>query len=155
MLVLLLIPIITIREVHATSYIASSDTIMSSNYHDFFLNYFGENIDFQYFSYDCGDRTCYYGIDKDFNYVNITYDTTTGYGYNTTIKTGIDENFSVTGDIIFTHYGYSNAYIYYLLIFIFVFAVCYLFVGGVKHEYGKERVIKKIMRGNKNDKQNN
>lgn len=95
-LIIMLVPTIS----KAQSYTAE-DTLLSSNVHDYFNNYFSGNKSYQYFGYACGDRTCYYGIDSDFNYVNISYTNTSGYSYDYLITTGIDENFSVTGSNVF------------------------------------------------------
>lgn len=85
----------------AQSYTAE-DAMLSSNVHDYFNNYFSGNKSYQYFGYACGDRTCYYGIDSDFNYVNITYtSSSTGYSYDYLITTGVDEDFSVSGSNVF------------------------------------------------------
>lgn len=98
MLVLMVTLVPTISK--AQSYTAE-DTLLSSNVHDYFNNYFSGNKSYQYFGYACGDRTCYYGIDSDNNYVNITYTNTTGYGYDYLISTGVDDNFSVSGSSVF------------------------------------------------------
>lgn len=98
MLVLMLTLVPTIS--NAQSYVAE-DTVLNSNIHDYFNNYFNGNRSYQYFGYSCGDRTCYYGIDSDNNYVNITYTNTSGYSYDYLITTGIDENFSVSGTSVF------------------------------------------------------
>ncbi|MBE6156756.1 MAG: hypothetical protein E7161_03310 [Firmicutes bacterium] len=96
-LIIILVPITSVK---AQSYTAE-DTLLSSNVHDYFNNYFNGNKSYQYFGYACGDRTCYYGIDSDHNYVNITYTSTSGYGYDYVISTGVDENFSVSGSNVF------------------------------------------------------
>lgn len=96
-LIIILVPITSVK---AQSYTAE-DTLLSSNIHDYFNNYFSGNKSYQYFGYVCGDRTCYYGIDSDFNFVNITYTSTSGYNYNYKITTGVDENFSVSGANVF------------------------------------------------------
>lgn len=98
MLVLIIMLVPTISK--AQSYNAE-DILLSSNVHDYFNNYFSGNKSYQYFGYACGDRTCYYGIDSDFNYVNITYTNASGYSYDYLITTGIDKNFSVTGSNVF------------------------------------------------------
>ena len=51
-----------------------SHPIMS--YYDFFKSHFGEDKQYKFFAYDCVgsgtyNRTCYYGIDNDFNYSEI------------------------------------------------------------------------------------
>jgi len=95
-LIVMLVPTIS----HAQSYTAEN-TIIGSNIHDYFNNYFNGNKSYQYFAYECGERTCYYGIDSDNNYVNITYTNTSGYNYDYLITTGVDDNFRVTGSNVF------------------------------------------------------
>lgn len=96
-LIIILVPITSVK---AQSYTAE-DIMLSSNVHDYFNNYFSGHKSYQYFGYACGERTCYYGIDSDFNYVNITYTNTSGYSYDYLISTGVDKNFSVTGSNVF------------------------------------------------------
>lgn len=95
-LIIMLVPTIS----YAQSYTAEN-TLLNSNVHDYFNNYFSGSKSYQYFGYACGDRTCYYGIDSDNNYVNITYTNTSGYSYDYLITTGVDDNFSVTGVNVF------------------------------------------------------
>ena len=96
-LLLTLVPTIS----NAKSYVAE-DTLLSSNVHDYFNNYFSGNKSYQYFGYECGDRTCYYGIDSDNNYINITYSSSSsGYSYDYVITSGVDEDFSVSGSNVF------------------------------------------------------
>lgn len=97
-LAIMLVPTINAK---AVSYRADDTAILSSQIHDYFNNYFSGNKSYQYFGYVCGDRTCYYGIDSDYNYVNITYQNVSGYSYDYLISTGIDESFSVSGINIF------------------------------------------------------
>ena len=101
MLVLTITVLVTV-DVSAVNYTAE-DTVINSNIHDYFNNYFNDNVSYKYFAYKCGDRTCYYGIDNNNNYVNITYNNTSGYNYNYVITSGVDDNFSVTGTSIFKH----------------------------------------------------
>ena len=95
-LIIMLVPTIS----YAQSYTAEN-TLLNSNVHDYFNNYFSGSKSYQYFGYACGDRTCYYGIDSDNNYVNITYTNTSGYSYDYLITTGVDDTYSVTGVNVF------------------------------------------------------
>lgn len=130
MLVLTIIPVVT---VNAESYIADDTYIMSSQYHDFFRNYFGENVSYQYFTYKCNyndyNRNCYYGIDKNNNYVKIEYQANGSYNYNQIITTGVDENFSVTGNNVFKVPINNNRIILYGLVFVFVIFILLLLMG--------------------------
>lgn len=99
MLVLTIMVVPTI-DVRATSYTADDSVIISSQYHDFFNNYFDGKTGYLYFPYSCPttdyNRTCYYGINKKNEYVKIMY-VGSGYSYTQKIETGIDDSFSVTG----------------------------------------------------------
>ena len=81
----LLLMIVHTNNVNAQSYVADDNYIISSNYHDFFRHYFGEDKSYQYFSYRCSNdsynRNCYYGIDSDNNYIKIEYEDT-GNGFS-------------------------------------------------------------------------
>lgn len=127
--------IVHTNNVNAQSYVADDNYIISSNYHDFFRHYFGEDKSYQYFSYRCSNdsynRNCYYGIDSDNNYIKIEYEDTGNYSYNQKITTGVDENFSVSGNAIFKQ-GISQAkFTNIILIFIFcLFILCNL-MGGI------------------------
>lgn len=116
MLVLIIICLITINTVDAQSY-TSSDVILNENIHSLFHNFFGDFTEFEYFAYSCNvgnnTRTCYFGIDKEFNYLKITY-VDNNYNNNYRFETGIDENFNVVG---FT-YKSSIDPIYVLLSFL-------------------------------------
>lgn len=134
MLVLVTTCLVTIN-VKADSYVTDDTYIISSQYHDFFKNYFGDNKKYQYFSYKCNagsyQRNCYYGIDSESNYIKVEYVDNDSYSYNQKITIGIDENFSVSGNVIFIHEISSCTYIFYLLIFILVlFFICVL-IGGL------------------------
>lgn len=100
MLVLTITLVPTIKS-KAVSYTADDSVIISSQYHDFFNNYFNGKKSYTYFPYSCYNsnynRTCYYGIDSDNNYIKITYNGD-GYNYNQVIEKGVDESFSVTGN---------------------------------------------------------
>lgn len=132
MLVLAITPVVT---VNAESYTADDTYIMSSQYHDFFHNYFGENVSYQYFTYKCNfnnyDRNCYYGIDKNNNYIKIEYQDNGSYNYNQIITTGEDENFSVTGINVFKVPVSNSRIILYGLVFVFVIFILLLLLGGL------------------------
>ena len=127
--------IVHTNNVNAQSYVADDNYIISSNYHDFFRHYFGEDKSYQYFSYRCSNdsynRNCYYGIDSDNNYIKIEYEDTGNYSYNQKITTGVDENFSVTGNAIFKQ-GISQAkFSNILFIFVLCFIIFILMLGGL------------------------
>lgn len=119
MLVLIIMLAPTIK-VGAKSYIADDTTIISSQYHEFFNNYFDDVVGFQYFTYKCNvndiTRNCYYGIDSKGNYINIGYTYNSYNNYSIQITKGIDEDFSVSGSNVFKiGYNYSKL-IFYLLV---------------------------------------
>lgn len=100
MLVLVIISLIITNNVYADSY-TTNNTIISTQYHDFFQLHF-KNTEYKYFPYNCNltsssyYRTCYMGIDKDGNYIKISYNNN-----ELEITRGIDNNFSLTGDNYF------------------------------------------------------
>lgn len=114
-LTIMLVPTISVS---AQSYTADDSVVLGSNIHDYFNNYFGDNVSYQYFGYSCGDRTCYYGINSKNEYVNITYSTTSGYSYDYVITTGTDENFSVSGNNVFKKEVSNSRLIIYALAFL-------------------------------------
>ncbi len=122
MSVLSIILVLTVSPVNAQSYVADDNYTINSQYHDLFNNYFDGSKSYQYFPYKCNYgnsyyRECYFGIDSDGNYLKVDYI----YGnnsYTTNYTTGIDEDFSVSGNNIFKK-GVSTQYIY-LYAFIFV-----------------------------------
>lgn len=127
--------IVHTNNVNAQSYVADDNYIISSNYHDFFRHYFGEDKSYQYFSYRCSNdtynRNCYYGIDSDNNYIKIEYEDTGNYSYNQKITTGVDENFSVSGNAIFKQ-GISQAkFSNIFFIFVTCFIIFILMLGGL------------------------
>lgn len=127
--------IVHTNNVNAQSYVADDNYIISSNYHDFFRHYFGEDKSYQYFSYRCSNdsynRNCYYGIDSDNNYIKIEYEDTGNYSYNQKITTGVDENFSVSGNAIFKQ-GISQAkFTNITFIFVTCFIIFILMLGGL------------------------
>lgn len=128
-LIITLVPMVS----HAQSYVTNDNVVISSQYHDLFNNYFLGDKSYQYFPYECDSgsysRTCYYGIDSDFNYLNVTY-TRNGANYETFIEKGIDENFSVSGNnIIFKPVSY-NYVILYSIAFIIGFGVIFFLIKG-------------------------
>ena len=134
MLVLTIMLVPTIKP-KATSYIADDSVTMSSQYHDFFNNYFDGSKSYTYFPYSCYynnnyNRTCYFGIDSENNYIKIYYN---GDSYSTSqvMEKGVDENFSVTGNNVFKK-DVDNSYkITYGLAFMCSFLIISLLLGGV------------------------
>lgn len=122
MLVLLTTLVITCKNVSAKSYVADDNITISSSFHDVFNNYFDESKKYTYFAYKCDNRTCYFGIDEDNNYLEITY---TGTQYNNQIvyKKGTDNNFSVSGVNVFNHNPSANSQLLYAFVFSLVFVV--------------------------------
>lgn len=127
--------IVHTNNVNAQSYVADDNYIISSNYHDFFRHYFGEDKSYQYFSYRCSNdsynRNCYYGIDSDNNYIKIEYEDTGNYSYNQKITTGVDENFSVSGNAIFKQEISQAKFTNIILILVICFAIFILMLGGL------------------------
>ncbi len=127
--------IVHTNNVNAQSYVADDNYIISSNYHDFFRHYFGEDKSYQYFSYRCSNdsynRNCYYGIDSDNNYIKIEYEDTGNYSYNQKITTGVDENFSVSGNAIFKQGISQSKFTNIIFIFVTCFIIFLLMLGGL------------------------
>lgn len=127
--------IVHTNNVNAQSYVADDNYIISSNYHDFFRHYFGEDKSYQYFSYRCSNdsynRNCYYGIDSDNNYIKIEYEDTGNYSYNQKITTGVDENFSVSGNAIFKQGISQSKFTNIILILVTCFIIFLLMLGGL------------------------
>lgn len=129
MLALLTISLVITKNVYAESY-TTNNTIMSSNYHDFFKTHF-RGTKYKYFSYDCFRqssyyRTCYYGIDSEGNYLKIAYDNSDSL----VVSSGIDNNFSLNGINYFEvdDFNYSNLYLKTFLFLICVFGLTKWFV---------------------------
>lgn len=101
MSVLIIISVITCRVVNAQSY-TTNNSLVSDNIYNTFYHYFGPTKEFKYFSYSCNygnyTRDCYYAIDTDNNYFNIYYVSDGSYSYSQRIATGVDNNFSLSGD---------------------------------------------------------
>lgn len=129
----MLVPIINVK---ALSYVSDESVTISSNYHDFFNNYFSGKKSYLYFPYSCNqeyNRTCYYGIDSDNNYIKIYY-LGSGYSYNQLMETGVDENFSVSGKNVIRKDVDSNYVNTIILVFSILFFVESLFLGGFKRD---------------------
>lgn len=136
MLVLITISAITTRGVYAKSYVSDDTVIINDSIHSYFNNYFDGKTSYLYFPYVCNsnqnyNRDCYLGIDKDGNYVNLVYNSSDTYSTTLEIKTGIDENFSVSGNNVFRkHQNYS----YIILVSIaFIFGLYFVskLIGGI------------------------
>lgn len=127
----MLVPTISAK---ATTYTADDSVIISSQYHDFFNNYFDGKTGYLYFPYSCPNtdynRTCYYGIDNNGKYIKVMY-VGSGYTYTQTIETGIDENFAVNGNNIIR----KDVSPIYTIIMGFAFAIIIyivlLMIGGI------------------------
>ena len=136
-LVIILLPII---KVNASSYVAKNDIIIDTKYYDFFKNQFGDDNTYQFFAYNCiygnSNRTCYYGIDSNKNFVKIDYDYTDIYNYTLNISKGIDNDFSVSGDNIIHVSPSKISILVYCVVFIFVFYVIYI-MSDKKKKLGK------------------
>ena len=134
MLVSVIILLPTIK-VNASSYVAKNDIIIDLKYYEFFRTHFGEDNTYQFFAYNCvygsSNRTCYYGIDVNNNYVKIDYKYTDSYNYYLNISKGVDNDFSVTGDNIINISPSKTSMLVYCVVFIFVFYVIYIMLGVV------------------------
>lgn len=131
MLVLTII-LVPITSVSADTYTSKDNTIIGSNYYDFFKAQFGEDINYKFFAYDCYgsgtySRTCYFGIDENFNYIKISYNTEN----ELQISKGIDEGFSVSGVNVIEVQPSVSYQLLYGLTFVFIFAVIYIMLGVV------------------------
>ena len=134
MLVLVII-LLPITKVNASSYVAKNDIIIDTKYYDFFNSQFGDNISYQFFAYNCiygnSNRTCYYGIDTKKNYVKIDYKYIDNYNYSLNISKGVDNDFSVTGDNIINVSPSKTSILVNCVVFIFVFYIIYIMLGVV------------------------
>lgn len=131
MLVLTII-LVPITSVSADTYTSKDNTIIGSNYYDFFKSHFGEDKNYQFFAYDCYgsgsySRTCYYGIDNEFNYVKISYNSSN----ELEITKGVDKNFSVTGANIIEVKPSAEYQILRGLTFAFLILVIYVMLGVI------------------------
>ena len=131
-LVIILLPI---TNVDASSYVAKNDIIIDTKYYDFFKNQFGNDNTYQFFAYNCiygnSNRTCYYGIDSKNNYVKIDYKYIDNYNYSLNISKGVDNDFSVSGDNIINVKPSKTSILVYSVVFFFVFYVIYIMLGVV------------------------
>lgn len=124
MLALVTISLVITKNVYAESY-TTNNTIISSNYHDFFKTHF-RGTKYKYFPYDCNKqssyyRTCYFGIDSEGNYLKIAYNDSN----DLEVTKGIDHNFILNGVNYFEVDEYSYLTLY-LKTFLFWFCVCCL-----------------------------
>lgn len=128
MLVLVIISLIITNNVYADSY-TTNNTIVPSQYHDFFQLHF-KNTEYKYFPYNCNltsssyYRTCYMGIDKDGNYIKISYNNNN----ELEITKGIDNSFSLNGDNYFEIKDVNYQFI--ISIFICIFLLIFM-IGGI------------------------
>lgn len=131
-LALILLPII---KVNASSYVAKNDIIIDLKYYEFFRTHFGEDNTYQFFAYNCNygssNRTCYYGIDINNNYVKIDYKYIDNYNYTLNISKGVDNDFSVTGDNVINISPSKTSMLIYCAVFTFVFYIIYIMLGVV------------------------
>lgn len=124
MLVLIII-LVPITKARATTYTADDSVVIQSNYHDLFNNYFSGKNSYLYFPYSCEssgyNRTCYFGIDSENNYLKVDY-VNNGYNnYTTRITTGVDENFKVNGINVIRKEVNPDYVILVGIVFIFLF----------------------------------
>lgn len=121
----LLITLVPITNVNASTYTSKDNIVIDTKYYEFFKAQFGEDKSYKFFAYDCEynnyNRTCYYGIDKDNNYVDISY-TSSSYS-DLIIKKGTDTNFSVTGSNIIEVKPSVNYQMLYAIVFFLVLYV--------------------------------
>ena len=135
MLALIITSAVTIRGVHAKSYVSDDSIIVSDSIHSYFNNYFDGKSSYLYFPYVCNsnqsyNRDCYLGIDKNGNYVNLVYNSSDTYYTTLEIKSGVDENFSVSGVNVFRK---SQDYTYIILVSLaFIFGLLFVtfLIGG-------------------------
>ena len=134
MLVLVII-LLPITKVNASSYVAKNDIIIDLKYYEFFRTHFGEDNTYQFFAYNCtygsSNRTCYYGIDINNNYVKIDYKYIDNFNYSLNISKGVDNDFSVSGDNIIYVIPSKTSMLTYCVVFFFVFYIIYIMVGVV------------------------
>lgn len=106
-------------DVKADNYIAKDNIVFDTKYYEFFDHQFDKNTSYKFFAYDClysnYNRTCYYGIDSNNNFVKISYNSDS---YNDlTITKGVDDSFSVTGTNIISVTPSSDTVILQVLVF--------------------------------------
>lgn len=125
MLVLLIILVPTLN---ADTFVSNDNILISSSVHDFFQHYFDEFDTYKYFAYSCGDRTCYYGINQDNEFVRLYY--TGNYGSSLQIQSGIDDNFEVSGVNVFIHNVSSETQLLIGFTFCFLIFLFLKLIGG-------------------------
>lgn len=132
MLALVIISLVITNNVYAESY-TTNNTIISSNYHDFFKTHF-RGTKYKYFPYDCNRqssyyRTCYYGIDSEGHYLKIAYNDNN----ELEVTEGIDNNFVLNGVNYFEvdDYNYLTVYLQSVLLAICIFGLTKWFVQVV------------------------
>lgn len=128
----LTIILVPISSVSAETYTSKDNAIINSTYYEFFKSQFGEDKYYKFFAYDClgsgsYSRTCYYGIDNDFNYVKISYNSNN----ELQITKGIDEDFSVSGVNVIEVKPSINVQIAYGFAFVFVCYIIYIMLGVI------------------------
>lgn len=111
-----LVPTISVK---ADSYTAKDNIVFDTKYYEFFDHQFDKNTSYKFFAYDCFysnyNRTCYYGIDSNNNFVKISYNSDS-YS-DLTITKGVDDNFSVVGTNIISVSPSSDTVILQVLVF--------------------------------------
>lgn len=127
MLVLTIILVVT-TDVNADTY-TTSNTIISTNYHEFFKQNF-KGKKYKYFPYNCYpsssyNRTCYFGIDSQNNYIKISYDNSD----DLVVTRGIDNNFILNGNNYFSID--DTNYLKIILIFICIIFLFKWFCGVI------------------------
>ena len=72
---MLVLSIMLVPTVKADTYTTKDDIVIDTKYYEFFKAKFGEDTGYKFFAYDCTrsnysyTATCYYGIDKNNNYI--------------------------------------------------------------------------------------
>lgn len=124
MLVLLTISLIITDVVKAQSYSVDNTSLVPTNVLDTFKNSF-DIPSFNYFPYECiydhDTRICYLAYNSQNEYVKIEYQGS-GYSYDYIISKGIDDNLTITGDVL-TYIDYE-----YIVLVAMCFGVLTLFV---------------------------
>lgn len=130
-LIIMLVPITSVK---AKSFTADNNAVVPSNIHDYFRYYFGDRKSYEYFPYSCYygsySLTCYYGIDKDGNYLDIKYQGS-DYSYNQISEFGINDTYSVIGSNVFKVNVSNNYLISYILIFALLVFFFSALLGGI------------------------
>lgn len=133
-MLVLIITLVPITSVSAKSYVADNNALVPSNIHDYFRYYFGDKVSFQYFPYSCSygsyNRTCYYGIDKEGNYLDIKYQGN-DYSYNQIIEFGVNDTFSVSGKNVFKVDVSNSTVLNYILVFSLLVFVFWIMLGAM------------------------